>query len=100
MKQRTSENRTSENRTSRGPGVSDKVDGLIYNTTNIRKISKHLNLVKSIIDLSSFFIVESISVENMDSAEMLRSNQPIVQLRSKLSEEMFGSLESSDTQQW
>ena len=32
---------------------------------------------------------------------MLRSNQPIVQLRSKLSEEMFGSLESSDsTQQW
>lgn len=37
----------------------------------------------------------------MDAAEMLRSNQPIVQLRSKLSEEMFGSLESSDsTQQW
>jgi hypothetical protein len=27
----------------------------------------------------------------MDSAEMLRSNQPIVQLRSKLSEEFFGS---------
>ena len=51
-----------------------------------------------------FFLIaveSTISVENMDAAEMLRSNQPIVQLRSKLSEEMFGSLESSDsTQQW
>jgi len=46
-------------------------------------------------------VESTISVENMDAAEMLRSNQPIVQLRSKLSEEMFGSLESSDsTQQW
>ena len=39
-------------------------------------------------------------VEKMDSAEMLRSNQPIVQLRSKLSEEMFGTIESNDTKQW
>ena len=55
-------------------------------------------------NLNVFFLISvesTISVENMDAAEMLRSNQPIVQLRSKLSEEMFGSLESSDsTQQW
>lgn len=39
----------------------------------------------------------------MDSLEMLRSNQPIVQLRTKLSEEMFGTTESStssSTKQW
>lgn len=39
----------------------------------------------------------------MDSTEMLRSNQPIVQLRSKLSEEMFGgssTVDSSSTKQW
>ena len=39
----------------------------------------------------------------MDSLEMLRSNQPIVQLRTKLSEEMFGTTESTtsgSTKQW
>ena len=42
--------------------------------------------------------------KTMDAAEMLRSNQPIVQLRSKLSQEMFGTggstIESSETRQW
>ena len=42
------------------------------------------------------------SDEKMDATEMLRTNKPIVQLRSKLSEEMFGTNESStsSTKQW
>ena len=39
----------------------------------------------------------------MDSTEMLRSNQPIVHLRTRLSQEMFGTIEtnsSTNTKQW
>ena len=53
-----------------------------------------------IYNFSEFF---SSSSTQMNSADMLRSNQPIVHLRTRLSEEMFGTTEtnsSTNTKQW
>ena len=66
------------------------------------RISSSPQCVRKLSEISNSPQLARKSSQDMDSLEMLRSNQPIVQLRTKLSEEMFGTTEStsSSTKQW
>ena len=66
------------------------------------RISSSPQCVRKLSEMSNSPQCGRKSSQDMDSLEMLRSNQPIVQLRTKLSEEMFGTSEStsSSTKQW